>query len=109
MAWPSIPAPSYGAEGEVYRPQVRTEMEGGYVQTRPRFTRGIRRWNLRWNALSSAHLALLVAAYEAYAGNSFTWTDLEGTSRTVRYREDSLKWSYISPALRAVSVALEEV
>jgi len=109
MTWPSIATPTYGTEGEVYRPQVRTEMEGGYVQTRPRFTRGVRRWNLRWEALSAAHLALLVAAFAADAGNSFSWADPAGTAYTVRYREDSLRWVYAYPGYFSVSVALEEV
>ena len=34
MTWPTIPAPSFTTGGEVYLPVVRTEFEGGYVQSR---------------------------------------------------------------------------
>ena len=110
MTWPTIAAPTYGTEGEVYRPSVRTESEGGYVQSRPRCTRAIRRWTLRWNNMSSADFVLLSAAFVSDAGNSFSWTEpVTSTAYTVRYLENSLTWQHVAPGYRAVSVSLEEV
>lgn len=110
MAWPTIAAPTYGTDGEVYKPQVRTEFEANYVQSRPRSTRETRRWTLVWNVMSEAHYQLLEAAYIADAGNSFSWTEpVTSTAYTVRYGEDSLRWSHVAPGYRSVSVRLEEV
>jgi hypothetical protein len=109
MSWPTIATPAYGSEGESLRPQIRSEMEGGYAQTRAMYTRATKKFRLHWNALSTADLTLLISAYESDAGNSFTWTDLDGTSRTVRYVGDSLRWVYAYPGYFTVDVELEEV
>ena len=109
MAWPTIPAPSFMTGGEVYLPIVRTDFEGGYVQTRKRASRERERWFLRWNNMEEAQFQLLKAAFIADQGNSFPWVEsVTGLSHTVKYSEDSLKWSHVEKGYRQVSVALEE-
>ena len=109
MAWPTIPAPSYMTGGEVYLPIVRTDFEGGYVQTRKRASRERERWFLHWNNMEEAHFQLLKAAFIADQGNSFAWVEpVTDVSHQVKYSEDSLKWSHVEKGYRQVSVALEE-
>jgi hypothetical protein len=109
MSWPSIPAPSYMTRGEVYLPVVRTEFEGGYVQSRKRFSREREKWVLHWLNMEEAHFQLLKSAFITDQGNSFPWTEpVTSASHSVKYSEDSLKWSHVEKGYRQVSVALEE-
>jgi len=110
MSWPSIAAPTYTTGGETYLPQLRTEFEGGYVQSRPRCTRATRRWTLVWNAMTNADFATLESAFIADMGTTFSWTEpVTSTSYTVRYAADSLKWTHVNLGVRAVSIGLETI
>ena len=109
MAWPSIPAPSYTTGGEVYLPVVRTEFEGGYVQSRKLNSRERERWTLHWLNMAESDFQLLKSAFIADQGNSFTWVEpVTSVSHQVKYSEDSLKWAHVEKGYRQVSVALEE-
>ena len=110
MAWPAIAVPSYTTGGEIYLPQVRTEFDGNYVQSRKKVTRETRKWGLHWNNMTNADFLLLEAAFIADQGNAFPWDEpVTGTVYSVRYGEDSLRWTHVEKGYRRVSVALEEV
>lgn len=72
-------------------PTLRTPFEGGYVQTRPRFTRIPRRWSISYaegNALPAADKTTLYNFESArgVGGEAFTWTSpFDGGSYTVRF------------------------
>lgn len=108
-AWPSIMAPSFPLDESIYKPQVRSEFEAGYVQTRPRATRERRIFKLNWLALPTADWATLDAFFVANIGGTFTWTNPEDSqSYTVRFADDSLESQIRSNGLRTVSLTLEE-
>ena len=108
--WPSIIVPSFPLEVEVYKPQVRTEFEGGYVQSRPRTTRAVRRWTLTWSSLPEADYQALAAFFVANQGGSFEWTDpVTGTGYTCRFSDDELVFSAIKPGRRQGECRIEEV
>lgn len=108
--WPSIMIPQYGTDGEWYRPQIRNEFEANYVQSRPRSTRGVMRWTLKWTAMPEADFQTLLTFFNTNQGLSFTWTEPRtGTARTCRFSEDSLKWSHSELGHRSVTCAIEEV
>lgn len=110
MAWPTIAQPTYTTGGETYKPQIRTEFEGGYVQSRARATRSIRRWTLVWNAMTEADFATLEAAFIADIGTTFSWTEpVTSTNYTVRYSTDSLQWSHVNKGVRSVQIGLETI
>jgi hypothetical protein len=110
MTWPAIAAPTFTTGGAIYRPQIRTEFEGNYVQSRPRATRATRRWTLVWNAMTEAHYQLLDAYFIANIGVTFSWTEpITTTSYTVRFSEDSLQWSHFNKGVRSVSLGLETI
>ena len=110
MGWPAIAAPTYTSGGEVYHSQIRTEFEGGYVQSRKRNTRPTRRWSLHWNAMSHADWLLLEEAFINDQGNEFPWTEpITDKTYTVRYSEDRIRWSHTDKGYRQVSVAIEEI
>jgi hypothetical protein len=96
--------------GEVYLSQVRTEFEGGYVQSRKRNTQPRRRWGLQWLNMSNADFALLEAAFIADQGNSFSWTEpVTSTVYSVRYSDDKIQWTHTHKGYRRVVVSIEEV
>jgi len=110
VAFPSIAAPTYTTGGEVYRPQIRTEFEGNYVQSRPRSTRATRRWTLVWNAMTEADYGTLDAFFITNIGTTFSWTEpVTSNSYTVRFSGDSLKWQHVNKRVRSVSVDLETI
>jgi hypothetical protein len=110
MSWPTIAQPTYTTGGEVYLPQIRTEFEGNYVQSRKRATRALRRWTLVWNAMTEAHYTLLDAAFISDQGTTFSWTEpVTSTNYTVRYSENSLKWNHVNKGVRSVQVGLETI
>jgi hypothetical protein len=102
--------PQYGTDGEFYKPQIRTEFEGNYVQSRARSTRGIMRWNLKWESMPEADFQTLRTFFNTNQGGSFNWTEpVTSTARIVRFSEDSLRWSHSNKGVRSVSCGIEEV
>lgn len=115
--WPTIKAPSLPTE-EYPDPTIRGETDGGYIITRPRFTRFPRRWDLVWEALSHADYLTLMSFYtdDAVAGSvDFTWTCVtDDTAATVRFagapQARVVAWADGGlPKYWQVSVKLEEV
>lgn len=111
-AWPTLPTPSWGLEEEYYKPQVRTEFEQNYVQSRPAVTSGKHRWpNLGWSLLSETDYQSLETFFETNQGNSFTFTHpMSGVSYTCRFSSDSIRSRFKSPGWRMdVQCPIEEV
>ena len=109
MAWPSIAAPTYTTGGEIYLSIIRTEFEGGYVQSRAKATRFTRRWTLVWVALSEAHYQTL-EAYFISMRTTDTWTEpITLASYTFRFAEGSLKWNHSALGHRTVTVGIETI
>jgi phage-related protein len=96
---------------------ITTEMEGGYMCSRPRHTRTPRKtFTLGWQNLSNTDYATLSAFWDSHFGASktFTWTDPPtGTLYTVRFKaKDGFIAKYLGKrALRIwqVTVVLEQV
>ena len=107
--FPSIKAPSYGLQGETYLPQVKNEFEANYVQSRPRATRAVERWNLGWEALPEADFQTLRTFFVANQGGLFTWTHpVTSTVYTCRFSGNGLKYSFAYPGHRRVECPIEE-
>lgn len=115
MAFPTLskdPTIYNWEEGMALDPVIRGESEGGYVQTRARFTRTPWTWRLLYPALPTADKNLVVAHEKEMRGgsNSFTWTNIENSATyTVRYKE-KLKYRPIATGdYWYVEILLEEV
>ena len=78
--------------------------------TRPRYTRQLREWKLKWNALLDTELVTLLAWYATCRGGAatFTWSDEFNNNYTVRFLGD-IEHESVSDTLSAVSLTLEEV
>jgi hypothetical protein len=115
--WPTIAQANFEYPEEWDDPAIRSEMEGGYTITRPRYTRIRRKWNLQWNAMSGTDYGLLTAFWAATRGGSlsFSWTCVtDGTTKTVRFaaplKDTLLVWSATAAKRKyQVAVSLEEV
>lgn len=108
--FPSIATPQYGTTDETYLPQIRTEFEGGYVQSRKQTTRARRRMTLYWAALSEADFQTLKAFFVANQGGSFSFTDpIESAAGTWRFSGNSLQGDPVTAGYRKVELPIEEV
>lgn len=108
--WPSISPPDYGLSEDFYKPQVRTEFEGNYVQSRPRSTRAVHRWSLKWSALLESEFQTLKTFFDTNQGTSFTWTHpLTSVSYSCRFSTDTLTSRIVVNDYREVECSIEEV
>jgi hypothetical protein len=96
---------------------ITTDMEGGYMISRPRHTRAPRKtFTIGWQNLSDTDLTTLRSFYDGKFGSSatFTWTDPpSGVTYTVRFKKgEPLRYKYVGKrALRIwqVTLVLEQV
>jgi hypothetical protein len=100
-------------EDEVsYNPTIRSEYEGGYILTRPRFTRIIRKWNVVYKGISDTEMQQ-VKDFEnsIYVGSdAFEWLNpVDNVIYTVRLLEP-IKYKMINNKYYwQISLVLEQV
>jgi len=105
----SVP-PSNNYSDEIVKPIVRTKFEGNYNQTRPKYTRSAKNFNLKFRPITEADKLILETFFDTNSGNSFTWTNPSNeVVYTVRFVEESLKFKRILAIDYEVSIPLEEV
>ena len=77
LTFPTLPAPAFPVKMELEDPSISSEFENGSEQTRARFTRQRKRWNLSWPAMTNANRDTLMAFYASARGGSapFYYTD----------------------------------
>jgi hypothetical protein len=102
LVYPTLPSGSlpdskqFGIQLE--DPAMRTEMEGGYVITRPKHTRAPRRtWPIAYQMLTDADRTTLGNFWNTTKGGSLTfdWTNpADGAIYTVRFK-DPLQFKYV--------------
>jgi hypothetical protein len=95
-SWPNIKQPSSGLSGSLYKPQIKMEFEANYVQTRPAGSRTRRRFNLKWDALTSADFNTLATFFDTNQGGSFTITapPPDSTSYTCVFATDEIGFKF---------------
>lgn len=106
--WPSIAAPS-NIRDINQKGQIRSDFDAGYVQSRAKWTRTRRKFELSWNAMSNTDKETLMTFFENNLGDTFAWIHpLSGTSYTVRFTEENIEAKYIPYNRWQVSLILEE-
>lgn len=107
---PSLPL---DPDGEIEDVILRSPMEAGYEQTRPKTTRARRIFGLNYRALGNADVTLLRTFETTTLRNgadSFTWTHpLSGTTYTVRLTAPIKFARAQAGTLSEVSMMLREV
>lgn len=119
MAFPALsvsPSVNGWEEGKALDPTIRSQKEGGYVSTRPRFTRIPKKWKLSYsqgNALPLADKLLLEAHEESVkvGADSFSWTNpMDGVTYTVRYVDGPIQFKpLVGKLLWEATIGLEQI
>jgi hypothetical protein len=105
----TIMAPSFDFDEETYKPQTRIEFDANYVQSRPRSTRAVDKFNLNWNQMPEDQYQVLKAFFIANQGTLFDWIHpITGVTYSVRFSSDSMKSRITETYNRQVSIALEQ-
>lgn len=94
-----------------YKYQVRTEFESGYVQSRPKGTKGRWIYELSWDNLSIDNFNTLQEHFDNNCGETFTVVKdmlLTTIDKVCRYAEDNISAETSIPGFYSVSVQLEE-
>lgn len=78
-AFPNIAPPSLSTSGQqedVYQDnRISSQADGGYMVSRPRYTRDIMGKNYVWTAMSNADYALFQPFAQTNYANIFVWID----------------------------------
>ena len=111
--FPSIATPDTILPDTTRGSTIRSKSEAGYVQTRARYTRMIRLFEMQWGHLSASDFASLQTFFEdtAIAGaQSFNWTHPEtSTVYICRFVDDDLIFELQPVGDYQGSLVLEEV
>ena len=113
--FPNIANPNSINESKV-KAQIKTKFESGYVQSRVKYTKSRKKFALGWKYMVYTDLFgtdNLLDHFDANQGGAFSWTHPDsnvGTTFTVRYSDDDIKYSRDATHERwKVTVNLEEV
>lgn len=103
--------PSYAIDESKEDATIHSPFEGGYEQTRPRFTRKRKSFVLRYKYLPSADKSTLETFVDTVHGgaDSFAWTNpITSVQHTVRFKEPP-KFSKVSFLYWDIEFVLVEV
>lgn len=112
--WPvgSVQNPAYGFGDDLVRSVIRSDFDGGYAQTRPRYTRAGGSYSLEWPLMPEAMFQLLYTFANSNAGGSFNWWHPVSSAQIpCRFADPDrpLRSWVVSPGFRRVATVLERV
>ena len=97
-------------EEETIRPVIKTSYQGGYEQTRARFTRKIKKFSLTFNFLTKAQKDEMETFIMDNQGISFTFVDpRDAVNYQVRHEADSIKFQFRHPFYYSTQISIKEV
>jgi len=95
---------------EVKKPALRSKYDGGYTQTRPKYTRKTKKFTLEYQALSLSEKDTLEAFFDANQGLSFYFVDpVSSTQYAVNFSDDSISFKLVSTKYYSTSFSVEEL
>lgn len=110
-SWPTFThEPSISMPTTVKDNSLKSELVNGMKLSRAKYTRQLREWQLKWNAMPDTELVTLLQFYDTCAGGSasFAWADEFGNNFTVRFLGD-IDHESVNSDHSTVSLKLEEV
>lgn len=111
MSFPIIKNPSIIEEKSTVN-TIKNQFDGGYKQTRERFSRDIKTFTVSYVALSEADKNSLLTHYDSVRGSTpFDWTNVDTTTTyIVRYTDSiDVKADATMPKLYAITLKMETV
>lgn len=107
--FPTLPGVRRNIERALSKPQVKSNFEGNYSQTRPMFTRATYDFRIEYTALTMAQVEVLEQFFVTNKGGSFNWLNpQDGKTYIVRFVEDKLSPKQSTKELYTISIAFEE-
>lgn len=92
------------------KPSIRTPFDGNYEQTRPKFTRSTKTFDVNFKFLTPTDKSTLQTFFNTYNGESFDWTNpLDSVTYLVRFAEDMLVFKNQGADRFSLSLKLQEV
>lgn len=108
--FPALTGVRLNVERNLNKPEIKSEFDGNYKQTRPMFTRATYDFRIEYPVLTIAQLQTLESFFIANKGGSFSWVSPDDLiSRTVRFMDDKLPSRMVDKGKYTVSINLEEV
>jgi uncharacterized protein (TIGR02217 family) len=89
-------SPDYALETSKEYKTLVSKFENGYEQRRQKWASVLREWKLVYKNRDATDLSTITTVFDNKKGafTSFTWTNpLDSTDYTVRFKEDSLKYT----------------
>jgi len=109
--YPSIPRFIFDGEITTKKGALRSESEGGYTMSRPRFTKSKKSFTLNYSAIKNEDYAILEEFFVTNQGSNFTFTHPidPRKSYTVIFAMDELIAKPVSAGRCSTTVNLIEV
>jgi len=111
MSFPTIKNPSTIDEKSTVN-TIKNQFDGGYKQTRERFSRDIKTFTVSYIALSEVDKNALLSHYDTVRGSiPFNWTNVDTSiTYSVRYTDSiDVKADATMPKLYAITLKMETV
>lgn len=108
--FPTTPKPRInGTGGSKEFVLIESKFEGNYSQTRRGATRGVRTFNLSYDAITNAEYDTLEAFFDANVGSTFTFVHPQtSVSYTVKFTTGKIDYKMVSNQRVSTSLTLVE-
>lgn len=108
MIFPSLPI--HTIDRKRIKPAFRGNFDGGYEQTRPKYTRSIREFTVQFTALTITQCQTLETFFDDNQGLEVDFTDpVTDELFTVRFADDEITFKQVTRELLITSIKLREV
>jgi hypothetical protein len=108
--YPEVPGLTFPLRESYFKPKVRTEFENGMVQSRARFTRGKRRFALKYEKIDPDDCESLRAFFDARGGEAFRFKHpLTGKIYACIFSDDDFDSSLVVGNWYDLTLNIEEV
>jgi len=95
---------------EFIKPRLLASYDGGYEQTRPKYTRKFYKFTIGFSALTNEEAGLLEEFFDNNQGKAFIFVNqVTGISHIVRFNTDSLSFNQETSLRQSVEFEIKEV
>jgi hypothetical protein len=108
--YPDVPGLTFPMRESFFKPKVRMDFENGTVQSRARFTRGKKRFGLKYEKIDPVDCETLRAFFDARGGESFSFRHpLTGKTYICIFSDDDFDSSLVVGNWYDLTLNIEEI